>query len=251
MGLLMGLFRGAVNQIVRFPSLVGRFPPLMGHSPESLKWAVCPLENLLENSPFPDSPTLAFLEKQGSFFLPKKLLFADPLKSLEKEGKTKKKNTRKIGKRKKQGNRKKKERVREKWEKVHQEALDLSGPILRDAARLSQRYPPIARYGVFWHLNMANWVRYPPPPFLSVSLLGEQAKWRGDTPPSKGVSQRYWRDTLSKQGKSVRYPPLRYSLERVLCDMGGVSRTGPLSSRSFFYPQRAQRLKKFNLEMQD
>ena len=25
----------------------------------------------------------------------------------------------------------------------------LSGPVLRDTARLSQRYPPIARYGVF------------------------------------------------------------------------------------------------------
>ena len=41
----------------------------------------------------------------------------------------------------------------------------LSGPVLRDTARLSQRYPPIARYGVFWCLNMANWVRYPLPLF--------------------------------------------------------------------------------------
>ena len=29
----------------------------------------------------------------------------------------------------------------------------------------------------------------------------------------------------------MRYPPLRYYLERVLRDMGGVSRTGPLRSR--------------------
>ena len=36
----------------------------------------------------------------------------------------------------------------------------------------------------------------PPPPFLSVSPLGEHAKWGCDTPPSKGVSQRYSRDTL-------------------------------------------------------
>ena len=28
-------------------------------------------------------------------------------------------------------------------------ALNFSGPVLRDAARLSQRYPPNARYGVF------------------------------------------------------------------------------------------------------
>ena len=44
-------------------------------------------------------------------------------------------------------------------------ALKLSGPISRDIARLSQRYPPIVRYGVFWCLNMANWVRYPFPLF--------------------------------------------------------------------------------------
>ena len=56
----------------------------------------------------------------------------------------------------------------------------LSGPVLRDTARLSQRYPPIARYGVF---GVSTWpigcdtpspfserfpcevdVRYPPPP---------------------------------------------------------------------------------------
>ena len=63
----------------------------------------------------------------------------------------------------------------------------------------------------------------PPPPFLSVFPLEEHAKWRCDTPPSKGVSQRYLRDTLGKQGKWVRYPPLRYYLERVLRDMGGIS----------------------------
>ena len=48
-------------------------------------------------------------------------------------------------------------------------------------------------------------------------------KWRCDTPTSKAVSQRNLRDTLWKQGKWVRYPPLRYYLERVLRDMGGIS----------------------------
>ena len=67
----------------------------------------------------------------------------------------------------------------------------------------------------------------PPSPFSERFPLGEHAKWRCDTPPSKGVSQRYLRDTLWKQGKWVRYPPLRYYLERVLRDRG-VSRTGPL-----------------------
>ena len=44
----------------------------------------------------------------------------------------------------------------------------LSGPVLRDTARLSQRYPPIARYGVFgvstWPIGCDT-----PSPFLSVS----------------------------------------------------------------------------------
>ena len=99
----------------------------------------------------------------------------------------------------------------------------LSGPVLRDTARLSQRYPPIARYGflVSQHDQLGA---IPPTPFLSVSPL-ESMRSRGcDTPPpSKGVSQRYWRDTTWKQGKWVRYPPLRYYLERVLRDMGGIS----------------------------
>ena len=48
---------------------------------------------------------------------------------------------------------------------------ELSGPVLRDAARLSQRYPPlIARYGVFgvstWPMGCDT-----PPPFLSLSPL--------------------------------------------------------------------------------
>ena len=36
----------------------------------------------------------------------------------------------------------------------------------------------------------------PPPPFSERFPLGKHAKWRCDTPPSKGVSQRYLRDTL-------------------------------------------------------
>ena len=105
----------------------------------------------------------------------------------------------------------------------------LSGPVLRDTARLSQRYPSIARYGVFgvstWPIGCDT-----PSPFSERSPLGEHAKWRCDTtPPKKGVSQRYLRNTHLKQGKWVRYPPLRYYLERVLRDMGAVSRTGPLS----------------------
>ena len=62
---------------------------------------------------------------------------------------------------------------------------DLSGPVLRDTARLSQRYPPIARYGVFgvstWPIGCDT-----PSPFSERFPLGEHAKWRCDTPPQKG-----------------------------------------------------------------
>ena len=61
----------------------------------------------------------------------------------------------------------------------------LSGPVLRDTARLSQRYPPIARYGVFgvstWPIGCDT-----PSPFCQRFPLGEHAKWRCDTPPQKG-----------------------------------------------------------------
>ena len=92
---------------------------------------------------------------------------------------------------------------------------------MRDTARLSQRYPPIARYGVFgvstWPIGCDT-----PSPFSERIPLGEHAKGRCDIPPPppKGVSQQYLRDTLWKQGKWVRYPPLRYYLERY-CTIGG------------------------------
>ena len=64
----------------------------------------------------------------------------------------------------------------------------LSGPILCDTARPSQRSPSVARYGVFWRLNMPNWARYPLPLFLSVSPL-ESMRSGGAMPPHKrGIS---------------------------------------------------------------
>ena len=61
----------------------------------------------------------------------------------------------------------------------------LSGPVLRDTARLSQRYPPIARYGVF---GVSTWpiACDTPSPFSQRFPLGQHAKWRCDTPPQKG-----------------------------------------------------------------
>ena len=65
----------------------------------------------------------------------------------------------------------------------------LSGPVLRDTARLSQRYPPIARYGVFGVSTWPNWVRYPLPPFLSVSpLRTSEVEVRYPPPLKRGIS---------------------------------------------------------------
>ena len=50
---------------------------------------------------------------------------------------------------------------------------------------------------------------------------------RYPAPPQKGISAILARYPM-KTRKWVQYPPLRYYLERVLRDMGGVSRTGPL-----------------------
>ena len=71
----------------------------------------------------------------------------------------------------------------------------LSGPVLCDAARLSQRYPPIARYGVFGVSTWPIGCDTPSPP-SECFPIGEHAKWRCDTPPTKRASQRYLRDTL-------------------------------------------------------
>ena len=76
----------------------------------------------------------------------------------------------------------------------------------------------------------------PPPPFLSVYPL-ESMRSGGvipPPPPQKG----YLSDTCAisheNKAKRVRYPPLRYYLEKVLRDMWVVSRTGPLSSKTLF-----------------
>ena len=84
----------------------------------------------------------------------------------------------------------------------------LSGHVLRDTARLSQRYPPIARYGVFgvstWPLGCDT-----PSPFSERFPLGEHAEWRCDTPPQK----RYLSDTCA-----IPYENKANGCDTPLCD---------------------------------
>ena len=78
----------------------------------------------------------------------------------------------------------------------------LSGPVLRDAARLSQRYPPIARYGVFG-------VVIPPPPFLRNSPLESMRSGGAIPPPQKG----YLSDTCA-----IPYENKANGCDTPLCD---------------------------------
>ena len=109
--------------------------------------------------------------------------------------------------------------------------LLLSGPVLRDTARLSQRYPPIAHYGVLVSQHNQLGV-IPPPPFLSVSpfqnMRSGGAKWRCDTPLQKG----YLSDTcaIAYENKANGCDtPLCDTISKGYCGTWGVSRTGPLS----------------------
>ena len=104
----------------------------------------------------------------------------------------------------------------------------LSGPVLRDTARLSQRYPPIARYGVFgvstWPIGCDT-----PSPFSERFPLGEHAKWRCDTPPLKrGISAILARYPM-KTRQMGAIPPSAILSRKGIARYGGVSRTGPLN----------------------
>ena len=79
----------------------------------------------------------------------------------------------------------------------------------------------------------------PPPPFLSVSPL-ESMRSGGAILPTKGVSQRYLRDTLRKQGKMCPIPPSAILSRKGIARYGGISRTGPLSRDS---PKSAKQAK--------
>ena len=101
----------------------------------------------------------------------------------------------------------------------------LSGPALRDAARLSQRYRPIARHGVFgvstWPIGCDT-----PSPFSERFPLGEHAKWRCDTPPPKrGISAILAQYSMKTRQTGAIPPSAILSRKGVI---GEVSRIGPL-----------------------
>ena len=72
----------------------------------------------------------------------------------------------------------------------------------------------------------------PPPPFLSVSPLGEHAKWGCDTPPlQRGISAILARYPM-KTRQMGAIPPSAILSRKGIARYGGVSRTGPLRRRN-------------------
>ena len=107
--------------------------------------------------------------------------------------------------------------------KKNSENAGASENVLRESPRdyLSDTPLGCALWG-FWCLNMANWVRYPLP-FSERFPHEEHAKWSCDTPPLKrGISAILARHPMKTRQIGCD-TPLRYYLERVLRDMGGIS----------------------------
>ena len=94
--------------------------------------------------------------------------------------------------------------------------------MLRDTARTISAIPPYCALWGFWCLNMANWVRYPLPlseRFSPWSTCEVEVRY----PPSKGVCQRYFRDTLWKQANGCDIP-LCDTISKGYCPIwGGIS----------------------------
>ena len=100
----------------------------------------------------------------------------------------------------------------------------LSGPVLRDTARLSQRYPPIAHYGVF---GVSTWPTGCDTPSPSSEHFPPwracEVEVRYPPPPTKGLSQRYLRDTTWKQGNRHAIPPSAILSRKGIAWYGGIS----------------------------
>ena len=103
----------------------------------------------------------------------------------------------------------------------------LSGPVLRDTARLSQRYPSIARYGVF---GVSTW---PIVCDTSLPLFWAFPPWRACEvevrypPREKGISAILARYPM-KTREMGAIPPSAILSRKGIALYGGVSCTGPV-----------------------
>ena len=104
----------------------------------------------------------------------------------------------------------------------------LSGPVLRDTARLSQRYPPSLRAMGFLGSEHGKLGAIPPPPFLSVFPLESMRSGGAIPPPQRGISAILARYPM-KTRQMGAIPPFAILSQKGIARYGGVSRTGPLS----------------------
>ena len=109
--------------------------------------------------------------------------------------------------------------------------LLLSGPVLRDTARLSQRYPgPLLRaimgFLVSQHGKLGA---IPPPPFPSISPLESMQSGGAIPPPLKRGISAILAQYPMKTRQMVAIPPSAILSRKGIARYGGVSRTGPLS----------------------
>ena len=91
------------------------------------------------------------------------------------------------------------------------------GPALRETARLSQPYPPLARYGVFGVSQHGQWPIGcdTPSPFLSVSPLESmQSGGAIPPPPQRGYLSDTCVKTSGNKAKCVRCPLSRKGIAR-------------------------------------
>ena len=84
-----------------------------------------------------------------------------------------------------------------------------------------------ARYGGFWYLNMANWVRYPSPLFWAFPPWRECEVEVRYPPLERGISAIPARYPM-KTRQMVAIPPSAILSRKAIARYGGVSRTGPL-----------------------
>ena len=98
----------------------------------------------------------------------------------------------------------------------------LSGPVLRDTARLSQRYPPIARYG-FLVSQHGQLGAIPPPPFLSISTSESMQSGGAIPPPQKGISAILARYPMKTRQMGAIPPTAILSRKGIARYGGGIS----------------------------
>ena len=118
----------------------------------------------------------------------------------------------------------------------------ISGPILRDAARQSQRYPASLRAMGFLVSQHGQLGAIPPPPCLSVSPLESMRSGGALTPHKTGISAILARYHMKTRPNHVRYPRRDTISKRYCAIWGGISHWASCASATAFEKTLVSRL---------